>query len=140
MFKLFNFVSVITFLFLLFATTSNAQTGGWEDDRLNTVYAKAYDQNGFFCGYWDDCQDGGSCDGLYAISIKIKNDVFNFTANIPKKDDVTKLLGLQEGTPINFDFQVRMLFYDGEPLFPTPSLTRFSVSGNPSPNVCPVSK
>jgi hypothetical protein len=75
-----------------------------EKDSRAATRAKAYDQKGIFCGYWDDSEETG--DGFYGYMIKMGNDVFSFTIDLPSNEEAEALAKQPPGTPIIFDFKV----------------------------------
>jgi hypothetical protein len=136
MFKLISFFLLM--ISILIVKPSFGQDEDFQGGLEKRTYAKAYDQEGYFCKYWDDCQDDGPCDGLYGLDILVKDKIYTFTVDEEfDKKLIDQLIELAEGSPIDFDFKVRYLFMDGEPLYPTPSLTRVEITGIPTVNPCP---
>jgi hypothetical protein len=129
-------LSSLLALSLVFScASSHAQQ---DDSPADDVTIKAYRQDGYYCGYWDDCQgQEGDCDGIYGLRIRIENDIFLFTLELPDRQAELAVFGLPVGTPINYDFKGHFLMDPDDEWFHTYSLTRVQPTGEPDQNACP---
>jgi hypothetical protein len=138
--KIFTNFTIFLLFFSLTTLTAFAQSPNSDpqkDERATKITAKAFRQDGFFCGYWNDCEDDGPCDGLYSLYIKIGDEIFPLTIDLPNKNDESAVFKLSKGTPINFDFKVHYLYDEsGEDWRNAISLTRVQVTGSPNPQAC----
>ncbi|MDR0354610.1 MAG: hypothetical protein LBJ64_02585 [Deltaproteobacteria bacterium] len=119
--------------------------GSPDDEIGKKTNVKAYNQQGFFCGFWDDCSDVGSCDGLYGLDVKLADEVFTFTldlapTNPPNIEADRDVIDLPVGTPINFDFKAHYIYIESGGCWrDAVSLTRVQATGPAQPAACSIS-
>jgi hypothetical protein len=139
--KPINVILIILFLCFMAASTAATLKGAEEPDRRLRIKAKAYDQSGIFCGYWND--DDVTGDGYYGYDIKVNQEVFSFTIDLASREEEERAARIPKGTPIKFDFKVSMApdLVDDDIWGAAVTLTKIQTApGEAKPEGCPANQ